>query len=118
LINFALCLNTLFFDLKERKNHIIYSWVLLLFFVAGQVILYSHHHGAETAVFKTEHQFSGKSVSEKCGLCDAMRFNSMEINQPVFFDHVLTFNFYFINHTVNFGSVSLISSAGRSPPLS
>ena len=118
MINFALCLNTLFFDLKERKNHIICSWVLLLFFVAGQVVLYSHHHGEGSGVVKVEHQISGKSASEKCGLCDAMRFNSMEINQPVFFSHVLAFDFFFVNQPSNFVSASLISTAGRSPPLS
>jgi len=104
--------------LKERKNHIIWSWLLLLFFVAGQVVLYSHHHGVESAGVKLEHQISGRSLSEKCGLCDAMRFNSMEINQSVFFDHVLTFDYFLLIRPADFVSVSLISSAGRSPPLS
>jgi len=118
LINFALCLRTLFFDLKERKNHIICSWVLLLFFVAGQVILYSHHHGPESVIVKAEHQISGKTISEKCGLCDAMRFNSMEINQDVASNHLLAIDFFFIVKTTDFVSLSLISTAGRSPPLS
>jgi len=104
--------------LKERKNHIIFSWLLLLFFVAGQVVLYSHHHGAEPTVVKVNHQISGKSVSEKCGLCDAMRFNSMEINQAVSSNHLLAIDFFFIVNPTDFVSFSLISSAGRSPPVS
>jgi hypothetical protein len=104
--------------LKESKNHIICSWLLLLFFVAGQVVLYSHHHEAESTVAKVHNQISGKTVSEKCGLCDAMRFNSMEINQSVSFNHVLAFNYFFLVKTNDFLSISIISSAGRSPPLS
>ena len=104
--------------LKERKNHIICSWLLLLIFMAGQVVLYSHHHGAESLVVKVQHQVSCKTASEKCGLCDAMRFNSMEINQTVSSNYLLAFDFFFIVNTTDFVSILLISSAGRSPPLS
>jgi len=108
----------LIFVLKERKNHILSSWLLLLFFVAGQVVLYSHHHGAESSVIKVQHQISVKTFSEKCGLCDTMRFNSMEINKTVTSSHLLGIDYIYLDYTTDFVSIAHICSAGRSPPLS
>jgi hypothetical protein len=105
--------------LKKNKSIIIGAWLLLLFFVGSQVILYAHHHRAhQFEISGNNHPFQ-QTVTEKCSLCDAMHFNTMVANEYVAVVHLLVASHY--DHqavTYSFTSLSLILSPGRGPPVS
>jgi hypothetical protein len=108
-------------DLKKNKYHIICTWALLLFFVAGQYMVYTHTHAQGIRPIKSACQNPNnqpkQTVTENCPLCDAMHHNTMAINSPVFFAPVVTASYFYkaVNH--HFISTALILSAGRSPPM-
>jgi len=107
--------------LKKNIYHIICAWALLLFFAAGQYMVYAHTHAPGIGSIKSAWQNSNnqpkQTVTENCRLCDAMRHNTMAVNTPVFFAPVVTESYFYkaVNH--DFISVALILSAGRSPPM-
>jgi hypothetical protein len=104
--------------LKRNKYHILCARLLLLIFVAGQAILYGHQHNTNFVISKIQGSKHRQTVSEKCQLCDAMHFNSATLNHQIHFQAALTSTSLFIPGTYDFISLSLILSAGRSPPLS
>jgi len=105
--------------LKKNKLHIIGAWLLLVFFVGGQVILFAHQHKvSKFEISKSSRPFQ-QTVTEKCSLCDAMHFNSMVVNEHPPVVHLLTASHYdYKAVTRTFVSLSLILSPGRAPPVS
>ena len=104
---------------KKSKQRIFLSWLLLTFFVAGQVIVYSHqHHTSGPAVTKASHQSSRQTISEKCQLCDAMHFNHMALMPQVYAQAEQVSYHLFATGCYDFVSISLILSTGRAPPVS
>jgi len=107
--------------LKKNIYHIICAWALLLFFAAGQYIVYAHTHYAGVGSTKSACQNSNnqpkQTVTETCRLCDAMHHNTMAVDAPVFFVPVVAATYFYkaVNH--DFISIQLILSAGRSPPM-
>jgi len=104
--------------LKQRKSHIICSWLLLGFFVAGQFVLYAHWHKVNTQPVKERLQTSQQKVSEKCRLCDVMHFNAMAINAHHSVIPVAITHHDYIAITYSFLSISPVLSSGRAPPAS
>jgi hypothetical protein len=106
-------------DLKKNKSHIIGAWLLLVFFVGGQVILYAHQHKVSQFGFSRNSHPLGQTVTEKCSLCDAMHFNSMTVHEHSVVMQLLVATHYdYKAVTYSFVSLSLILSPGRAPPVS
>ena len=103
---------------KKSKQRIFLSWLLLTFFAAGQVIVYSHHHYNITLSAKTAHQPSRQTISDTCPLCDAMHFNYMVLTSQVHAPAEQAGYDHFTARCYDFVSISLILSGGRAPPIS
>jgi hypothetical protein len=103
--------------LKKNRIHIIYSRLLLIIFIAGQVILYGHQHNTNGSRVKP-HSSSRQTVSEICQLCDAMHFNHSVIQQQVAVVPVPKSSPVHLELAYHFISLVLVRSAGRSPPVS
>ena len=95
----------------------IYSRLLLIIFIAGQIVLYGHHHSSNGSRINA-HSSSGQTITEKCQLCDAMHFNHAVIHQQVPVAPAQTAAPVYVHIAYNFISVALVLSAGRSPPVS
>jgi hypothetical protein len=104
---------------KKSKQRIFVSWLLLTFFAAGQVIVYSHQHHTNVApLTKTAHQSSKQTISDTCPLCDAMHFNHMALTSQVSAKADQVSYHLFVARCYEFVSISLILSPGRAPPVS
>jgi hypothetical protein len=107
--------------LKKNKSIILGAWLLLVFFVGGQVILFAHQHRLTkfTGHIDVKHAASQQTVTEKCSLCDAMHFNTMVVNGHTPVLHLLVASHHqYIVVSPTFISLSLILSPGRDPPVS
>jgi hypothetical protein len=100
---------------KKDKRHIIYSWIVMICFIAGQWAVYAHYHRSYRTTAAISHH---TTVSENCQLCDAMHHNSMTIDTQPYFAHLTITKHYFTPVHYNFVSISLILAAGRAPPVS
>jgi hypothetical protein len=121
LITFALSCKKSNLDLKTGKYHIVYAWILLTCFVAGQYMVYSHQHNITFGKVKTFHISKNKTqttVKEKCELCDVMHHNVMVTTVQVYFTPVSAIGHVFKGFEYNFTSIQLILSCGRAPPVS
>ena len=107
--------------LKKSRYHIIYSWILLVCFVAGQYMVYAHQHNIiknPTKVCNTPKDQSRQTVTEKCQLCDVMHHNAMVTTTQVYFNPVVVTGHFFKVYNYSFTSIQLILSGGRAPPRS
>ncbi|HWD90178.1 MAG TPA: hypothetical protein VG367_18750 [Mucilaginibacter sp.] len=102
--------------MKKGYRHIIFAWMLLICFAAGQWAVYAHQHKTFAQVTRAAH---GASVNEKCQLCDAMHHSSMiKHSVPIFTTPVAVAAHIYKQGKYDFVSIALILSAGRAPPLS
>ncbi|HEY2582279.1 MAG TPA: hypothetical protein VGI43_10735 [Mucilaginibacter sp.] len=107
--------------MKTRKNHIICSWILLVCFIGGQFMIYTHqHYAAQTngKIYNLTKNISKQTVKEKCYLCDVMHHNSMVITSQVFSNPTVVIGHAFKKFEYDFKSIQLILSCGRAPPSS
>jgi hypothetical protein len=118
LFSFALKLQPPCVVRKKSKQRIFLSWLLLTFFAAGQVIVYSHQHHNVAPSAKTAHQSSRQTISDVCPLCDAMHFNHMALTSQVYAQSDQVSYHLFAVGCYDFVSISLILSPGRAPPVS
>lgn len=102
--------------LKRAKLHIIYTWIVLLCFTAGQLMIYAHQHLVKYNTRETSQNQT--TVSEKCQLCDAMHHISATLTDQQYFNSVVAADHFYKLGKYDFISISLILSAGRSPPVS
>ncbi|SDP99596.1 hypothetical protein SAMN05428975_5081 [Mucilaginibacter sp. OK268] len=109
--------------LKVKKNrlHIIYSWLLLICFIAGQYVVYTHQHllvKTTGSVYATaDHSHQQQTVKEKCYLCDAMHHQAAVIDQAFcLVPQVATLHFFKASD-YSFVSIALVLAAGRAPPV-
>ena len=107
--------------MKTNKYHIIHVWMLLACFIAGQYMVYAHQHAASGATNKVSHYNPNtqpkETLTENCRLCDAMHHNSMVIANATYFAPVTVTGYTYKKQDYAFISISLILSAGRSPPM-
>jgi hypothetical protein len=95
----------------------IYSRLLLIIFIAGQMILYGHQHSSNGSRVNA-HSSSKQTVTERCEICAAMHLNHSVIDHQVHVAPALTGTPVYIHFAYDFISVALVRSAGRSPPVS
>lgn len=107
--------------MKTRKYHILCSWILLICFVAGQVVLYGHQHSFVTGNAKSYSKMGDaphQSVTEKCAICDVMHHNNMVVSNGTHFAPVAVIGYVYKSFEYNFTSIQLILAGGRAPPFS
>jgi hypothetical protein len=103
----------------KNKSYIIGAWLLLVFFVGGQVMLFAHRHKVIKFELGKNSRPYQQTVTDKCSLCDAMHFNTMAANEHTPVMHLLVATHYdYKAVTRTFISFSLILSTGRAPPVS
>jgi len=104
--------------LNKRKAHLILSWLLLLFFVAGQIIVFAHQHHAKYADFSIQKSHSHPQIiHEKCNFCDQMHHAPINLVQLSNYSHLVSpvVRLYIPAHHFYKGN-SLIHADGLSPP--
>ncbi|MDN3550973.1 hypothetical protein [Mucilaginibacter aquaedulcis] len=108
--------------MKRSKLYITYSWLLLICFIAGQYMVYSHQHLLAKGVIKTsyisnDHHQPQQTVKEKCCMCDAMHHQAAIIGDAFHFSPQVAVLHIFKACHYNFVSIGLILAAGRAPPV-
>ena len=106
--------------LKRRKYHIFLSRILLVCFIAGQLMIYTHQHiisnnGSDVA--HSSKNIPQQTVQEKCSMCDVMHHNNMMVTGNVYFTHITVIGHVYKSFDYNFKSIQLILAGGRAPPL-
>lgn len=105
--------------MKRVKNQIRFAWIVLICFVAGQTMVYSHQHytnASKISAHALKTPAPVQTVSEKCNICDMMHhthmviFDTKAVNPPVTVCETLYSNLH------DYKGIALILSAGRSPP--
>ncbi|HVV56270.1 MAG TPA: hypothetical protein VHC47_13135 [Mucilaginibacter sp.] len=102
--------------MKKGKRHIIFAWIVITSFAAGQWAVYAHQHKTLSVKSWSSTTNHTKS-SEKCQLCDAMHHNSMVKASEAHFAPILITSHVYPQEKYDFVSIALILSAGRSPPF-
>lgn len=104
---------------KKNRLHIVFAWLLLVCFAAGQYMVYSHQHALIKGITKHSHTAVGQpTVKEKCLLCDAMHHtDAVAVSNSSFFIPLVTSDHFFKTGDYNFVSLALILAAGRAPPV-
>ena len=105
--------------MDKRKAHIILSWLLLLFFAAGQVIVYAHQHHTKsnTLIVHSHHAAKQQIVYEKCNLCDQMHHAAINLVQALnYFHYVSPVVRLYIPACHHYKANALVHADGLSPP--
>lgn len=106
--------------MKKNKLNIIYSWLLLICFIAGQYMVYTHQHQLIKGISKTAsvtNNHPQQTMKEKCDMCDAMHHNFAVIDNPLYAIPQQAVMRVFKPCDYNFVSISLVLAAGRAPPV-
>ena len=102
---------------NKGKRHIIYSWIILICFIAGQWAVYTHYHRTYKTTANVTHNHT--TVSENCQLCDVMHHNNNMLRVDHHYTIPVTSSAYIYKQGhYDFVSIALILSAGRAPPVS
>jgi hypothetical protein len=107
-------------DVKKNKVNIIYSWLLLFCFIAGQYMVYTHQHHVLKGFSKSvsiSNTHPQQTVKEKCDMCDAMHHNFAVIDNALYATHQTAVMHVFKACDYDFVSFSLVLAAGRAPPV-
>lgn len=105
--------------MKTRKYHIVYSWILLICFVAGQYMVYSHQHNIDGTTGKNHRlskNLTQQTVKEKCSLCDVMHHTAMVKPGLLMFKPFNVTHSVYISRQYKFANIPLIFSSDRGPP--
>ena len=79
-------------------------------------MVYTHQHWVRYKTHQTAQNQT--TVSEKCQICDAMHHTSMTLTDNHYFIPNISSDHIYKQGKYDFVSISLILSAGRSPPAS
>ncbi|WP_299289930.1 hypothetical protein [uncultured Mucilaginibacter sp.] len=105
--------------MNKRKASVILSWLLLLFFAAGQIIIYAHqHHTKSNTLIVHSHDTAGQQiVYEKCNLCDQMHHAPINLVQPLNYTYLVSpVVRLYIPACHHYKANTLIHADGLSPP--
>jgi len=106
--------------LKRAKYHILCARILLICFIAGQLMIYGHQHPVSPVAGKqlTASGFvaSQKTIKEHCDLCDVMHHNAMLASYQVYLKPVTVAVHVYKSTVYSFTSIQLILAGGRAPP--
>ncbi|WP_295674950.1 hypothetical protein [uncultured Mucilaginibacter sp.] len=105
--------------MKRDKYHMLRTWILLVCFIAGQLMVFVHQHpdsAGAARIYTHSKTADHQIVKEKCYMCDVMHHNAMMATYQVFLKPVP-----FIAHSFNvceykISALKLISAGGRAPP--
>ena len=105
--------------MRKRRNHIRFAWVILICFIAGQTMVYSHQHynykAALTHTVKTPQPV--QTVTDTCSICDMMHHTQMALFDTAGFTPTVTLCETIYSNLHDYKGIALILSAGRSPPV-
>ena len=105
--------------MKKQKNHIRLAWIILICFVAGQTVVFSHQHythAVKLSASTVKVPQPVQTISETCNLCDMMHHTHMAIFNTAALNPVVTICETLYNNQHDYKGIALILSAGRSPP--
>lgn len=106
--------------MNKRKTHKILSWLLLLFFTVGQVVVYAHQHHSRYRAFvvHSDHFPDKRSVvQEKCNFCDQMHHAAISCVHHPDFGIVLTPSVQiYAALQYHYKDKKLVHADGLSPP--
>jgi hypothetical protein len=101
---------------KKNKRNIIYSWLLLLLFAAGQYMVFAHTHYKHGGIAVTV-KCSLPVVKEKCDICDTMHHTHMLLNQHVYFTPAVAVKCHYQFRQSNAILIQIVLASGRAPPV-
>ena len=96
------------------------TWILLVCFIAGQLMVFAHQHPDSVAspkIYSFSKTASHQIVKEKCYMCDVMHHNAMMASYQVYLNPVPFIAHFFTVYEYKFSAVKLISAGGRAPPV-
>ncbi|MGI4727732.1 MAG: hypothetical protein ACRYFL_12845 [Janthinobacterium lividum] len=106
--------------MNKRKAPLILSWLLLLFFAAGQITVFAHQHHTKFSVLSVHqsHSQHPQIIYEKCNFCDQMHHTVLGIVDIPNYCSILTpvFQLYTYARQHYLGN-SLVHADGLSPPV-
>jgi hypothetical protein len=101
--------------LRKTKRIIVYSWLLLFFFIAGQSMVFAHQHYKQETNLSLN-KFHIPVLKENCAVCDVMHHNHMFISQQVYFTPAVVVMFNYQDKKSEVTYIQLILASGRAPP--
>ncbi|GAB3923535.1 hypothetical protein [Mucilaginibacter myungsuensis] len=102
--------------MKRKQQNILYAWLLLLFFAAGQYIVFSHTHYRIGKVI-TAPKSATATVKEKCDICDVMHHTHAEIVEHAYFTPVAAILCHYTFKQTDVKLIQLVLASGRAPPV-
>ncbi|RYY24538.1 MAG: hypothetical protein EOP41_05780 [Sphingobacteriaceae bacterium] len=106
--------------MNKRKAPVILSWLLLLFFAVGQIMVFAHQHHAKYSLVSVHHNHfqHPQIIHEKCNFCDQMHHTVIDIVDIPNYGIVLTpvFQLYTYAKQHYLGN-ALVHADGLSPPV-
>ncbi|RYE35933.1 MAG: hypothetical protein EOP42_05180 [Sphingobacteriaceae bacterium] len=106
--------------MNKRKAPVILSWLLLLFFAAGQIIVFAHQHHAKYSVLSVHKNYTPHQqiIHEKCNFCDQMQHTAINCVSLPDYSTILTpvFQLYTYARQHYLGN-ALVHADGLSPPV-
>jgi hypothetical protein len=102
--------------LKKNKRNIVYAWVLVLLFAAGQYMVYAHTHYKQGNVVSTEKNHL-TVLKEKCDICDVMHHTHMLLTQHIYFTPSVAVLCQYQDKTADITLIQLVLASGRAPPV-
>lgn len=106
--------------MKKQKNHIRLAWIILVCFIAGQTMVYSHQHNSRlmsTATHAVKLPQPIQTVTNTCSICDMMHHTQMAIFNSAIINPTITICETIYSNQHDYKGIALILSAGRSPPV-
>ncbi|MGV8877440.1 MAG: hypothetical protein ACOH2A_00280 [Sphingobacteriaceae bacterium] len=105
--------------MKSHLRNIVLSYLLLVFFSAGQFVAYAHQHPincSETTSANKHQSKSQKSFDYKCGVCQLLNHSHMMlfVQNAVMSEIIVRDTPYTLS--LPFSGRQIIPSAGRGPP--
>jgi len=102
---------------KINPRHIVYAWIVMICFIAGQWAVFAHYHKTSRIIPHTaSNSHTQTTIAEKCQLCDAMHSTKMVLGDHHFVIPVIATTHFYKSGDYDFVSIGLILSPGRAPP--
>ncbi|MBE9668297.1 hypothetical protein [Mucilaginibacter boryungensis] len=101
--------------MKRNNRNIIYTWVLLLFFIAGQYLAFTHTHYKQGSI-ATSTKSGLPVLKEKCDVCAVMHHSHMLLTQHVYFTPAIAVLCHYQYKKSDITLIQLVLASGRAPP--
>lgn len=102
--------------MKRNKRNIVYTWALLLFFAAGQVMVFAHTHYKQGSIV-TSTKAGLPILKEKCDVCAVMHHTHMMLTQQVYFTPAVAVLCHYQDKKSDVTLIQLVLASGRAPPV-